>query len=187
MAAAAPDMQLYFSPSSPFVRRARIVAEEKGLTDRIELVRKPIRLLQPNRDVIEKNPVAKVPVLIAPNGEAISDSTSICAYLDSIGKGPVLAAGSWRRQTLNSIGLGLCDTALQRYRELIRPEGYVLDELLDEFDLKISSTLSYLNKHVDELTDPPFDMAHITIACGIGYLDYRDTVPNWRISYSALA
>ncbi|MGY9106315.1 MAG: glutathione S-transferase N-terminal domain-containing protein [Alphaproteobacteria bacterium] len=75
-------MKLFYSPASPFVRKVRVVAIEKGLDDRIDLFAserdKRLAELSP------VNPIMKVPTLIDDEGEAWFDSAVICDYLDSL-------------------------------------------------------------------------------------------------------
>jgi len=70
-------MKLYGVPQSPFVRKARIALEEKGL---------PYELLNP---VPGQHPLGKMPVL--GDGElVIPDSSVICAYLEKKHPAPAL-------------------------------------------------------------------------------------------------
>ena len=71
-------MKIVGSPSSPFARKARIVAAEKGIA--VEFVID--RPSAPNTRVPELNPLGKVPVLLLDSGEAIYDSPVIAEYLD---------------------------------------------------------------------------------------------------------
>jgi glutathione S-transferase len=70
-------MQLYGVPLSPYVRKVRIVLEEKGL---------PYRLEGPNPAL---HPLGKMPVLR--DGEVVvPDSSVICAYLEKRHPSPAL-------------------------------------------------------------------------------------------------
>ena len=73
-------MKLLGSPNSPFARKARVVAAEKGID--IEYV-----IDRPNAAgsrVPTLNPLGKIPVLLLDNGDAIYDSAVIVEYLDGI-------------------------------------------------------------------------------------------------------
>src|SRR5882757_4527028 len=85
-------MKLLFSPPSPFVRKVRIAAIEKGLDGRIELV--PAQPWPEPTAVIAFNPLGKVPVLLLDDGSPLYDSPVICEYLDCLGTGPALIPGS---------------------------------------------------------------------------------------------
>ena len=81
-------MKLYITTPSPFARKCRIVAREKGLSERIEEI-----TADPYGDapvLLAANPLVQVPALIAEDGEPITDSPVICEYLDALGAGPRL-------------------------------------------------------------------------------------------------
>ena len=78
-------MKLYITTPSPFARKTRIVAHEKGLADRIEEV-----VVDPYGNdplLLATNPVVQVPTLIAEDGLPLNDSPVICDYLNRIGSG----------------------------------------------------------------------------------------------------
>jgi glutathione S-transferase len=81
-------MKLYISLGSPFARKCRIVAREKGLLDRIEEVVVDPYANAP--ELLATNPVVQVPTLVAGDGLPVSDSPVICEYLDTLGDGPRL-------------------------------------------------------------------------------------------------
>jgi len=71
-------MKLYITAPSPFARKCRIVAREKGLIDRIEEIVVDPYANAP--ELLASNPVVQVPTLIAEDGLPISDSPVICEY-----------------------------------------------------------------------------------------------------------
>ena len=75
-------MILHWSPKSPFVRKVVIVAEECGLSDRIER-RRSVAVFDaaPNPAILADNPLGKIPVLITDDGLKLVDSRVICDYL----------------------------------------------------------------------------------------------------------
>ena len=81
-------MKLYITVPSPFARKCRIVAREKGLIDRIEEIAVDPYAYAP--ELLASNPVVQVPTLIAEDGLPVSDSPVICDYLDALGDGPCL-------------------------------------------------------------------------------------------------
>lgn len=81
-------MKLYITSPSPFARKCRIVAREKGLIGRIEEIAVDPYANAP--ELLAANPVVQVPTLIAEDGLPISDSPVICEYLDALGSGPRL-------------------------------------------------------------------------------------------------
>src|SRR5262245_26277481 len=78
-------MKLYGARLSPFVRKVRIVLEEKGIPcEGVHLVPLP-----KTPELIAMNPLGKIPILR--DGEAvIPDSSVICAYLEKTHPQPPL-------------------------------------------------------------------------------------------------
>jgi len=116
-------MKLRFSPTSPYVRKVRIVALEAGID--LELI--PTAPWAPDTDLPKDNPLGKVPALLTDGGEAIYDSPVICEYLDSQHSGRKLipAAGGerWRQLCLQALADGILDAAVSARIELaMRPE-----------------------------------------------------------------
>ncbi len=83
-------MKLLGAPLSPFVRKARIVALEKGID--YDYDPKPSPLGWPD-DYADINPLRRIPALL-PDGDnpdfAINDSSPICAYFEKLVPEPVL-------------------------------------------------------------------------------------------------
>ncbi|MFD2498607.1 glutathione S-transferase N-terminal domain-containing protein [Rhizorhabdus histidinilytica] len=65
VAAPFPPMKLHWSPSSPFVRKVLVVARELDLLDRIACERAVVGPARLNRDLMDDNPLNKIPTLVA--------------------------------------------------------------------------------------------------------------------------
>ena len=118
-------MKLYITVPSPFARKCRIVAREKGLIGRIEEVAVDPYANAP--ELLASNPVVQVPTLIAEDGLAINDSPVICEYLDALGDGPRLlpaeGAERLRVRRLETLGNQALEMGVKLLLELRRPEG----------------------------------------------------------------
>jgi len=79
-------MKLMLSLPSPFARKVRAVAAERGIA--LELVE--VDVFQADNGVAEANPLRKVPCLVTDDGEAWYDSRVIVELLDGLGDGPRL-------------------------------------------------------------------------------------------------
>src|ERR1700687_3355412 len=94
-------MQLFYSPNSPYARKARIIIHELGLKSRVEDL---IVSLPADAKLRAVNPLGKIPALILDDGSVIYDSPVICEYLDDVKQGKFFpraslfreAKGSWR-------------------------------------------------------------------------------------------
>ncbi|MGW8665172.1 glutathione S-transferase N-terminal domain-containing protein [Serratia ureilytica] len=71
-------MKLIGSYTSPFVRKISVMLLEKGIA--FEFVNDPP--YEPGSRVKEQNPLGKVPVLIADDGEVFYDSPIVAEYLE---------------------------------------------------------------------------------------------------------
>jgi len=83
-------LKLYSTDWSPWVRKVRIAAIERGIEDQIELVPANIGFAEKTlktveSDLVKYNPSGRVPTLITEDGNYIFDSTVIVHYLDEIG------------------------------------------------------------------------------------------------------
>lgn len=183
-------MQLRYSPTSPYVRKALACAIELGLDDRLELVLTDP--WSPESDIGEDNPLGKVPALLTPDMGVLYDSQIICEYFDEMAGGNHLLPGfgvarinALRRHALAH---GVIDAALAGVMERFRRpseyswEGWVefqLDAVRRALPL-LAADISAHGSHID--------LATITTGCALGYLDlrYADDL-DWRMESPALA
>ena len=77
-------MKLLMTPTSPYARKARVIALEK----KIALTMQPAAVWDDDPQVLAANPLRKVPALILDDGAAVLDSRVICEYLDSLPGSP---------------------------------------------------------------------------------------------------
>ena len=78
-------MKLYYSTTSPFVRKVNVLAIEVGLDTQIEWV--TTDPWQAEDNLTAENPLSKIPTLITDDEQIIYDSRVICEYLDSLHNG----------------------------------------------------------------------------------------------------
>jgi glutathione S-transferase len=83
---------------------------------------------------------------------------------------------------------GIMDAAvLVRYETALRPVEKQWDQWLDEQRKKIRRSLAELETDaIAELTSH-FDIAAISVACALGYLDFRHPDLQWRVDNPQLA
>jgi len=177
-------MKLYVSSASPYVRKVSIVVREAGLAARIEEVVASVSPVAPNEQVSRDNPLGKLPVLIADDGSAIYDSPVICEYLDSLHSGrklfPAAGPARWTALKLQALADGLLDAALlARYETALRPERLRWPEWIAGQKLKIADALDALERDVD-LLGGDLTIGNLSVACALGYLDFRFADDAWR-------
>ena len=81
-------MRLMTSGASPFSRKVKVFAAEVGLSDLIKNIETDYD--DPESGLWEANPLGRVPTLIMGNGNSLSGSSVICAFLDTTHNGPKL-------------------------------------------------------------------------------------------------
>lgn len=75
-------MKLFYSPTSPYVRKVMVLLHETGQLDDVALEPTSGTPLAPAEGLAARNPLTKVPALERPDGCTLYDSRVICAYLD---------------------------------------------------------------------------------------------------------
>jgi glutathione S-transferase len=181
-------MQLFYSPTSPYARKCRVIARERGLMgDLDEIACNP---MQDPAELQVANPLGKVPCLVLDDGMAVFDSPVIAEYLDGLGNAPALipAAGSARFKVLvaAALGQGMTDAAFNITMEGRRPEAQQSPETIARWRAAI---LRGLDQMWAQLKVLPGDLTlgHIACACALGYLDLRHGALEWRKGRGELA
>lgn len=185
-------MKLWYAKPSPFVRKVLILAHERALIDKIELLNAVVNVVQPDQGVITANPTGKIPALVLEDETVLFDSRVICAYLDSIHDGkklmPRSGAKRFKIMTLEALGDAINDAAVaNRYETFLRPEEYRWDKWSEGQMFKITNSLDQIEqKWLKSLGRVP-NMGSISVACALGYLDFRYKDLNWRNGRKGLA
>lgn len=187
-----PTMTLFHNPASPFVRKVLVLLHETGQQGRVALQLSQLTPVKPDHALIEDNPLSKIPALRLANGTVIHDSRVILDYLDHQHVGNPLiprdGASRWRRLTLASLADGIMDAAVMiRYETALRPVEKHWDEWLDAQRDKIRRALGLLEADAIAELASHFDVASISVACALGYLDLRHPDLEWRKANPQLA
>jgi glutathione S-transferase len=183
-------MRLYYSPSSPYARKVRVLALETKLDKKLEMINVALTPVQPNPDVDKHNPIGKIPALSV-KGMDLFDSPVICEYLDQQHKGrkllPRKGRDRWVALRLQAMGDGLLDAALlTRYENTLRPEEKRWPDWTQGQMKKIDGVLAQLEAESKSLKGKP-TLGTITVACALGYLDFRFGSHDWRAKHPKLA
>jgi glutathione S-transferase len=174
-------VKLYSSVPSPYSRKARITAHEKGLADRIEIV--TVETANPKPEFLATNPFGKIPALVTDDGAVVIESSTIAAHLDGIGDGPSLAgpdkADVARRA---AFGQAMIDAAYAMVVEGRRAAEKQLPEMIEKRKKSLERALP-----VCKVEAGRFDLGDIALACALGYMDFRLPHFDWRAVNPALA
>ena len=188
-------MKLLTAPASPFGRKVKIVAIEKGVLDRIEVVAIATTPAAPNEALARDNPLAKIPTLVLDDGRALYDSFVICDYLDTLHAGgkviPAAGGRRWEVLTVHALGNGIADAAiLCRYESVLRPEALRWPDWLRGQMQKVTAGLDWLEANVATIGKAgaaEVDLGQIAVACALGYLDFRFADLGWRTAHPRLS
>jgi glutathione S-transferase len=180
-------MKLFYSPTSPFVRKVMICAITRGLDAQITRVSTNPHVSPP--DLLAANPLSKVPCLITDDGLALFDSPVICEYLDSVGDEPALFPRTHHGERLmalklQALGDGMMDAAVLRRGEMARPEEAARNAVMARQKQAVDHSLALLEQ---EIPHSSLDIGTITIVCALGYLDFRYEHEAWREKCPKLA
>ena len=181
-------MKLYSSPTSPFVRKVRIVIREKGAAHLV--TEEIVSALADPADLHAANPLGKVPALALDDGTTLFDSPLICEYLDATLDGPSLlpasGAARWQAQRLHAIGDGIADAAVSLTFEKNRPEPERSAMWMGRWRRAITRSLDLLEAEAANLAGNP-TLGSIAVESALGYLDFRHGDLDWRDGRPALA
>lgn len=180
-------MKLFYSLTSPYVRKVMACAVQRGLAGRIEKL--PTNPHDSPPDLLAQNPLSRVPCLVTEDGLALFDSPVICEYLDSLGEAPPLfprpgSPARWHALKLQALGDGILDAAVGRRMEQARPREEARDAFMARQKAVVERALTLLE------AEPPgaaLDIGGITIACALGYLDFRFAAEPWQTGRQRLA
>ena len=182
-------MQLFFSPTSPYVRKCMAVAHEAGVVDRIELLACKAHPVQRDASIVARNPLGKIPTLVTGDGQALYDSRVICEYLDHLGGGRLHPAGAarWNALALQALADGVLDACLLvRYEETARPEALRWAEWCSGQMEKVATCLRALEDGAPALDDG-VHIGSLAVGCMLWYLDLRFAQLDWRAGHPKLA
>jgi glutathione S-transferase len=161
--------------SSPFGRKARIAIAVLGLEREVTI--EPASVHDPADPIGRQNPLGKVPVLLLDDGSALYDSPVILEYLDyRAGGGRILPKDPQARFAalrLQALADGIMDASiLIMYEARYRPAHKHEPKWLDHQAGKVARALAVLEAAPPGLSAPP-DVGQITLACALGYRDFR--------------
>ena len=182
-------MKLFYSPTSPYVRKVSVIVELTGQGAEIERVSPDFSPIKMAPELMAMNPLGKIPVLVLDDGLVLYDSTVICQYLDDLaGSGLYPRAGKLRWLVLRAEALadGLLDAAvLIRYETALRPADKQWSEWRDGQLRKVTHALAEMEAEVGER--PKFDAGHSATVVALGYLRLRMPDLGWEQRHPKLA
>ena len=130
-----------------------------------------------------------IPALELDDGTSVFNSPLVCEYLNHIGGGSLFPADAGRRFVtlkLQALADGLLDVAVAlRYETALRPEDLRWQDYIDHQKEKIGRALDALETECANFDVEPL-IGELTVACALGYLDFRYPDDDWRAGRPAL-
>lgn len=183
-------MKLLGSLTSPYVRKVRIVLAEKRIDYEFE-VDNPWNA---GTQVVEHNPLGKVPVLVMDDGATLFDSRVIVEYLDTATPVARLIPEANRDRILvkrwEALADGILDSAAAIFLESKRPARQQSKDWIERQRSKVESGLKAMARDLGEknwCAGEAYNLADIAVGCTLGYLDFRFPQIEWREPYPNLA
>ncbi|MCF4099013.1 glutathione S-transferase N-terminal domain-containing protein [Maritalea mediterranea] len=179
-------MKLLISHASPYARKCRVTALEKGIADIEEVHVSPLD--EPEK-LNHLNPLGKIPCLIYGENKTLFDSPVICAYFDEIGEGPRLMPqegdAHWAMRRHEALFDGILDSALNIVTDIRKPQEQHSAQWQQRWGCAIDRGLSQAQNELDKI-EGDISTAQIALACAIGYVQFRLRDHDWLSPYSYL-
>ena len=185
-------MKLIGALTSPYVRKVRIVMAEKKLDFQLVLTD-----VWNSAEILQSNPLGKVPCLVTESGESIFDSRVIVEYLDALSPVGRLIPPSGRERaecrTWEAMADGILDASITARMEANwagRTPEQRSQAWIDRQMSRVDGTLAALSTGLADkpwCTGNAFGLADIATGCALGYLDFRFPHIDWRARHANLA
>ena len=180
-------MKLYGSPTSPYVRKARVVIHEKRLG--CEFVAEDP--WPDDSKIPTRNPLGKVPALEIEPNNYLFESMLIVHYLDHVdGKSltPKDPAGYWQAQWWQALAQGMLDAAVARVLETRRPRDKQMPEKLAREEARIHRATAAAKSRFKgpQLVGRSLSIADLMMGVALQYVDFR-YAHDWRSKAPRLA
>ncbi len=183
-------LQLIGSLTSPYTRKARVVAAEK----RIEYAWESESPWSTDTAVPDANPLGKVPVLMLDDGTPLYDSRVICEFLDSASPlGRLIPADGRERievRRWEALADGVLDAGVLWWQENARSDGERSPSWIERQQGKVERGLDAMEGQLGSrafCAGANFSLADVAVGCCLGWLDFRFPQLGWRADRPNLA
>lgn len=163
---------VFYSPASPYSAKVRLAAAWCNIPVEAKIVdtgAEPPELLN-------ANPLGKIPVLITDDGKSIFDSRTIMQHLNRLSNGGLYPRNADKRlesEMLEALADGICDCLLAHvYEHRMRPEEKIHQPWLDKQWSKATRALDILAANPPKLTKKA-NGGQIALRATLGYLALR--------------
>ena len=184
-------MKLFGTVGSPFVRKVRLVLEEKRIPYEFVLAPASVR----ETEVYPLNPLGKIPVLLGDDGRAVYDSPVIVEYLDGLAGEPRLIPTAFddriEVRRWEALGDGVAEaTVLISHDYPKPPEKRESEAWYEKQRQVIRRALAAMARDLGEREfchGASFTLADVAVGYALGYLDLVLAELEWRSTHPKLA
>ncbi|MHA6643211.1 glutathione S-transferase [Mesorhizobium sp. A623] len=177
--------KLLYASASPYSAKVRMAAAYAGIA--IDAV--PVKTSERPAQLIDANPLGKIPTLLLDDGRSLFDSRAITQYLNRSSKNALFPRNPDKRidaEVLEALADGICDCALSIiYERRLRPEEMVFQPWLDAQWTKIAASLDMLNANPPKLPKK-ITVGQIALRACLAYMSLR-FAGEWEKGRSRLA
>jgi glutathione S-transferase len=184
-------MKLFGTAGSPFVRKARLALEEKGVPYEYVLAPRESRATL----VVPLNPLGKIPTLLSDDGKAVFDSPVIVEYVDGLKPEPRLIPAAFEERITvkrwEALGDGVAEATVLITHDVRKPADKREPEKWYEAQrVKIRRALALMEHDLGDKSfcfGSSFTLADIAAGYALSYLE--EGVPDfgWRAANPKLA
>lgn len=180
-------MKLYYSKTSPYSRKVRMMIHDKGLQQAITSV--ACNPFDEAPELEAANPLGKVPTLILDDGSPMYDSPVICAYLDTLTSDRLITESGRERWNILRWE-ALCDGVLDAtYNIVMERRRDALEQSaswIEQWNSQVIRSLDHAEASINTLP-AQISLAQLSLGAALGYLDFRLPDLDWRNQCPALA
>lgn len=184
-------MKLLGTDTSPYVRKVRLVLQEKRLAH--EYLIDPPR--EPGSLVVRANPLGRIPSLILEDETCVFDSPVIAEYADSLNDSPILiprndALARMRVKRWEALADGIMDSAVMVRIERLRETGLQDAGLIQRHNDAIGRALAFAADQLGQrewCEGNAITLADLALIAALIYMDLRQTDRDWRGAHPNLA
>lgn len=177
-------MRLIGSPTSPFVRKVRMVAFELE----VPIIFEKINVREPDDAFLRISPIGKIPVLVTEQGESIPESDLIARYLCSRVNDTSLFPAAFNiefERYLAYINAGL-DAAAAIIMENWRSEDKIDQGVINRHRERVARVLKTLEASGEKILEEKRYL-ELALATFLGYIDFRKPLTDWQQGYPLLS
>ncbi len=176
-------MKLIGTVASPFVRKVRIVLAEKKIDYDFE-IQNP---WDESPELLAKNPLAQVPVLVLEDGSTLFDSRVIVEFLDNVSPlSRLLPSGNRERievRRWEALADGVLDAGVLVRMERQRRKSERSQAWIDRQLRKMSAGVEMMEQDLGTglwCAGNGYSLADIALGACLGWLDFRFPEVAWR-------